>query len=193
MTEAETKFFKMHPLFKLFADFLEVLSNPDKYGTLIEGLREESGRMETLVSKVGPAAEITAMHAQATEARDEAKGLLTESKSVTSRVMGEAEEAKVIIITKAREEANAERTGTEERLEAQRVATQDGTNRLAERTTEARRVHDTREARVKGREDKVRAAEKTVCEAAAKLEKDEADLQRRLDSLDAAMRPAKKG
>lgn len=188
MTETGKK-----PLKKLteFEDFITalfvILADPDKYDTLFRELRDENNRLDILVSAVGPAAEIPGMHAAAQKAHVEAERLLSEAKSVSETLKSEAKAAKVTIITKARAEADANTAENEARLDKQRTETQEGTNKLAGEIANAARAHGVREVAVKGREAKVLAVGEKLQKAQTELGVDEADLQRRLDNLDAAM------
>lgn len=180
-------------LFEVFAKLLDVLTDPDKYQPLMKALREEQDKANLVVSAVGPAKEIAVMHVEAKRGRDEAKRLLSESRTVSERLRTEAEAAKVTIITNARTEADANTAATEARLDEQRTTTQNGTDKLASNVAGAIQKHEVREAAVKAREDKVKSDEEDLAEGKANLATNEADLKGRLDNLNAAMQKSGAG
>ncbi len=196
-TEKDLKAFrnllKMSPLFDLLGNFFEVLTNPDKYDAMFRELQEAHAQLDVVVSAVGPAKEISAMHAQTVLERDESRELLTSSKALTTKLKDEAESARITIIRKASEDAKEMRADAAERGDAMRTTTQAFVDKANATVKAADARIEARKKEVKTREDQVMRERDKVLSGREALDKGETALQSRLNHLDAAFAAAQAG
>lgn len=186
MTEADKKILKMHPLFTLFGNFLEILADPVKYAPLIASMTEESARLEFVISKVGKAEEVDGLHEKAAADRKEAEDMLTSAKTIAGEHKHAAEEAKTTIIQKASGDAAKMRKDAEAHCDALRTKTQEFVDTAnADMKSDAAELED-RKSEIKTHEIRL-VAEKEKAEADRKaLDAEKAAFQIRLDGFNQA-------